>query len=102
MLTDRAQEVLRANTHLKGILIRLFTDVFKTGLLRSNERGMEKEACVFGTSDRSLLDSTWRQGLWMALDSGIPQCGYAMNKLAQMVIDGQKVTDGHELGPSRL
>lgn len=95
---ERAQEVLRAFPNVKGMQGSASTDVAGIGLA-IEERGMEKETCVFGTSLPSIAGQYLETGAVDGIGFWDPSvAGYAMNKLAQMVIDGQKVTDGMNLG----
>jgi len=95
---ERAQEVLRAFPNVKGMQGSASTDVAGIGLA-IEERGVEKETCVFGTSLPSIAGQYLETGAVDGIGFWDPSvAGYAMNKLAQMVIDGQKVTDGMNLG----
>lgn len=94
----KAQEVLRAFPNIKGMQGSASTDV--AGIGRAiEERGMEDATCVFGTS----LPSIAGQYLETAAVDGIgfwdpAVAGEAMNKLAVMVMNGEDVTDGMDLG----
>ncbi len=90
--------MLRAFPNVKGMQGSASTDVAGIGLA-IEERGMEKETCVFGTSLPSIAGQYLETGAVDGIGFWDPSvAGYAMNKLAQMVIDGQKVTDGMNLG----
>jgi simple sugar transport system substrate-binding protein len=95
---SKSQEVLRAFPNIKGMQGSASTDV--AGIGRAvEERGMEDTTCVFGTS----LPSIAGQYLETAAVDGIgfwdpAVAGEAMNKLAVMVMSGEEVTDGMDLG----
>ena len=95
---SKSQEVLRAFPNIKGMQGSASTDV--AGIGRTvEERGMEDKTCVFGTS----LPSIAGQYLETAAVDGIgfwdpAVAGEAMNKLAVMVMSGEEVTDGMDLG----
>jgi simple sugar transport system substrate-binding protein len=95
---ERAQEVLRAFPNVKGMQGSASTDVAGIGLA-IEERGLEDETCVFGTSLPSIAGQYLETGAVDGIGFWDPSvAGYAMNKLAQMVMDGQEVTDGMDLG----
>lgn len=95
---ERAQEVLRAFPNVKGMQGSASTDVAGIGLA-VEERGQEDETCVFGTSLPSIAGQYLETGAVDGIGFWDPSvAGYAMNKLAQMVMDGQEVTDGMDLG----
>jgi simple sugar transport system substrate-binding protein len=74
------------------------TDVAGIGLA-VEERGLEDETCVFGTSLPSIAGQYLETGAVDGIGFWDPSvAGYAMNKLAQMVMDGEEVTDGMDLG----
>ena len=95
---DKALELLRAYPKLKGFQGSSSLDV--PGIGRAvEERNLQGKLCVFGTG----LPSNTKQ----YLDSGAinqisfwdpADAGYAMNKVAQMVIDGKKIATGDDLG----
>ena len=95
---DKALEVLRTYPKLKGFQGSSSLDV--PGIGRAiEERSLQGKICVFGTG----LPSNTKQ----YLDSGAinqisfwdpADAGYAMNKVAQMVIDGKKIATGDDLG----
>lgn len=95
---ERAQEVLRAFPNVKGMQGSASTDVAGIGLA-IEERGLEDATCVFGTSLPSIAGQYLETGAVDGIGFWDPSvAGYAMNKLAQMVMDGQEVTDGMDLG----
>lgn len=94
----KAQEVLRAFPNVKGMQGSASTDV--AGIGRAiEERGMEADTCVFGTSLPSIAgqyletDAVDGIGFW---DPAV--AGEAMNKLAVMVMNGEEITNGMDLG----
>nr|WP_306268927.1 autoinducer 2 ABC transporter substrate-binding protein [Pararhizobium sp. IMCC3301] len=95
---EKAQEVLRAFPNIKGMQGSASTDVAGIGLA-VEERGMEDATCVFGTSLPSIAGQYLDTGAVDGIGFWDPSiAGYAMNKLAAMVIDGVAVTDGMDLG----
>ena len=95
---QKAQEVLRAYPNVKGMQGSASTDVAGIGLA-IEERGMEDATCVFGTSLPSIAEQYLDTGAVDGIGFWDPSiAGYAMNKVAQMVMDGEKVTDGMDLG----
>jgi len=95
---ERAQEVLRAFPSVKGMQGSASTDVAGIGLA-IEERGLEDETCVFGTSLPSIAGQYIETGAVDGIGFWDPSvAGYAMNMVAQMVIDGEEVTDGMDLG----
>lgn len=95
---QKAQEVLRAFPNVKGMQGSASTDVAGIGLA-IEERGMEDETCVFGTSLPSIAGQYLETGAVDGIGFWDPSvAGYAMNKLAMMVMNGEEVTDGMDLG----
>ncbi|MCY4167700.1 MAG: autoinducer 2 ABC transporter substrate-binding protein [Rhodobacter sp.] len=95
---ERAQEVLRAFPNVKGMQGSASTDVAGIGLA-IEERGLEDGTCVFGTSLPSIAGQYIETGAVDGIGFWDPSvAGYAMNMVAQMVIDGEEVTDGMDLG----
>ena len=95
---EKAQEVLRAFPNVKGMQGSASTDVAGIGLA-IEERGMEDATCVFGTSLPSIAGQYLETGAVDGIGFWDPSvAGYAMNKIAQMVMDGEEVTDGMDLG----
>lgn len=94
----KAQEVLRAFPNIKGMQGSASTDVAGIGLA-VEERGMEDRTCVFGTSLPSIAGQYLETGAVDGIGFWDPSvAGYAMNKLATMVMNGETVTDGMDLG----
>lgn len=94
----KAQEVLRAFPNIKGMQGSASTDV--AGIGRAiEERGKEDDTCVFGTSLPSIAGQYLETGAVDGIGFWDPAvAGEAMNKLAVMVMDGETVTDGMDLG----
>ncbi len=94
----RAQEVLRAFPNIKGMQGSASTDVAGIGLA-IEERGMEDDTCVFGTSLPSIAGQYMETGAVDGIGFWDPKiAGQAMNKVATMVMDGEEITDGMDLG----
>ena len=97
---QKVQEVLRAYPNIKGMQGSASTDVAGIGLA-IEERGLEDKTCVFGTSLPSIAGQYLETGAVDGIGFWDPSvAGYAMNKLATMVMQGEKVTDGMDLGLS--
>jgi simple sugar transport system substrate-binding protein len=95
---ERAQEVLRAFPNVKGMQGSASTDVAGIGLA-IEERGLEDATCVFGTSLPSIAGQYLETGAVDGIGFWDPSvAGYAMNKLAVMVMNGEEITDGMDLG----
>ena len=95
---QKAQEVLRAYPNVKGMQGSASTDVAGIGLA-VEERGMEDATCVFGTSLPSIAEQYLETGAVDGIGFWDPSlAGYAMNQVARMVMDGEEITDGMDLG----
>lgn len=95
---EKAQEVLRAFPNVKGLQGSASTDVAGIGLA-IEERGTADGTCVFGTSLPSIAGQYLDTGAVDGIGFWDPSvAGYAMNKLATMVMAGEAVTDGMDLG----
>ena len=95
---EKAQEVLRAYPNVKGLQGSASTDVAGIGLA-VEERGLADKTCVFGTSLPSIAGQYLDTGAVDGIGFWDPSvAGYAMNKIAQMVIDGKTIADGEDLG----
>lgn len=95
---EKAQEVLRAFPNIKGMQGSASTDVAGIGLA-IEERGLADTTCVFGTSLPSIAGQYLESGAVDGIGFWDPSvAGYAMNKLATMVMNGETVTDGMDLG----
>ena len=74
------------------------TDVAGIGLA-IEERGLEEQTCVFGTSLPSIAEQYLETGAVDGIGFWDPSlAGYAMNKVATMVMNDEEVTDGMDLG----
>ena len=94
----RAQEVLRAFPNVRGFQGSASTDVAGIGLA-IEERGMEDATCVFGTSLPSIAGQFLETGAVDGIGFWDPAvAGMAMNRLAVMVMNGEEITDGMDLG----
>ncbi|WP_116597004.1 autoinducer 2 ABC transporter substrate-binding protein [Primorskyibacter marinus] len=94
----KAQEVLRAFPDIKGMQGSASTDV--AGIGRAiEERGMEDDTCIFGTSLPSIAGQYLETGAVDGIGFWDPAvAGEAMNKIAVMLLNGEEVTDGMDLG----
>lgn len=94
----KAQEVLRAFPNVQGMQGSASTDV--AGIGRAiEERGMEDDTCVFGTSLPSIAGQYIETGAVDGIGFWDPAvAGQAMNQLALMVMNDEEVTDGMDLG----
>ena len=94
----KTQELLRAFPNVRGFQGSASTDVGGIGLALE-ERGMADDTCVMGTSLPSIASQYLETGAVDMISFWDPAlAGYAMNKLAVMLINGDKVTDGMDLG----
>ena len=95
---EKAQEILRAFPNVKGLQGSASTDVAGIGLA-IEERGLADKTCVFGTSLPSIAGRYIETGAVDGIGFWDPAvAGYAMNKLAVMVMNGEEVKDGMDLG----
>jgi simple sugar transport system substrate-binding protein len=95
---EKAKEILKKYPDIKGFQGSASTDV--AGIGRAvEEAGLNDKVCVYGTSLPSIAGKYIATGavdgigFWDPKDAGI-----VMNKVAQMVLDGKKITDGMDLG----
>lgn len=94
----RAQELLRAYPNLRGFQGSASTDVAGIGLA-IEERGLEDRTCVMGTSLPSISAQYLETGAVDKIFFWDPAlAGYVMNKLAVMVLEGQEIYEGMDLG----
>ncbi len=94
----KAQEVLRAHPDIKGMQGSASTDVAGIGLA-VEERGLEDATCIFGTSLPSIAGQYMETGAVDGIGFWDPKlAGKAMNKVASMVMAGEEITDGMDLG----
>jgi simple sugar transport system substrate-binding protein len=94
----KTQELLRKYPDLKGFKGSASTDVAGIGLA-IEERGLENKTCVVGTSLPSIAGQYLKSGAVKAINFWDPaDAGYLMQKIAVMLLKGEKVTDGMDLG----
>jgi simple sugar transport system substrate-binding protein len=94
----KTQELLRKYPNLKGFKGSASTDVAGIGLA-IEERGLQDKTCVVGTSLPSIAGQYLESGAVKAINFWDPaDAGYLMQKIAVMLLNGQKVTDGMDLG----
>jgi simple sugar transport system substrate-binding protein len=94
----KAKELLRAHPTIKGFQGSASTDAPGIGLA-VEEAGLEDKVVVVGTGVPSLVKKYLPTGAVRMIsfwDSSI--AGYLMNKIAVMVLNGQQITDGMDLG----
>ncbi len=95
---EKTKELLRKHPDLKGFQGSSSLDVIGIGRA-IEEAGLQSKTCVFGTGlpndSAKLLESGAIDGIsfWDPKDAGI-----VMNKIAKVLIDGQTVTNGMDLG----
>ena len=95
---EKAKEILAKHPDIKGFQGSASTDV--AGIGRAiEEAGLQDKVCVYGTSLPSIAGKYLETGavdgigFWDPKDAGI-----VMNKVAQMVLEGKKITNGMNLG----
>lgn len=95
-----AREVLRAFPNIKGFQGSASTDVAGIGQV-IEERGLEDNTCVMGTSLPSIGGQYIETGAVDAVFFWDPAiAGYVALQVAEMVLDGQTVETGMDLGQS--
>ena len=95
-----AREVLRAFPDIKGFQGSASTDVAGIGQV-IEERGLEDNTCVMGTSLPSIGGQYIETGAVDAVFFWDPAlAGYVALQIAEMVLDGQAVESGMNLGQS--
>ena len=96
--TTRRKEVLRAYPNIKGFQGSASTDV--AGIGRAiEEAGLQDKISVVGTSLPSIAGDLLTTGAIDAIGFWDPAvAGEACNKIALMVMNGEKVGDGTDLG----
>ena len=94
----KTQELLRAFPNVRGFQGSASTDVAGIGLALE-ERNMNADTCVVGTSLPSISTQYLETGAVDMISFWDPSlAGYAMNKLAVMLLDGQAPAEGMDLG----
>jgi simple sugar transport system substrate-binding protein len=93
----KTQELLRAFPNVRGFQGSASTDVAGVGLA-IEERGMNDDTCVVGTSLPSIATQYLDTGAVDMISFWDPAlAGYAMNTVAVMLLDGKEPTDGMDL-----
>lgn len=94
----KAKELLRVFPGVRGFQGSGSTDV--AGIGRAlEERGMAKDTCVVGTSLPSIAAQYLETGAVNMISFWDPSlAGYAMNKLAVMLLEGKAASNGMNLG----
>jgi len=94
----KTQELLRKFPNVKGFKGSASTDVAGIGLA-IEERGLQDKTCVVGTSLPSIANQYLESGAVKAINFWDPaDAGYLMQKIAVMLLKGEKITDGMDLG----
>lgn len=94
----KTQELLRAFPNVRGFEGSASTDVAGIGLALE-ERGMGDDTCVVGTSLPSIAAQYLDTGSVDMISFWDPSlAGYAMDKLAVMLLEGKTPADGMDLG----
>jgi simple sugar transport system substrate-binding protein len=94
----KTKELLRAHPNVKGFEGSASTDVAGIGLA-VEEAGLEDKTAVVGTSLPSIAKKYLPSGAVDMISFWDPaDAGYVSNKVAAMVLSGQKITDGMDLG----
>jgi simple sugar transport system substrate-binding protein len=94
----KTQELLRKFPNVKGFKGSASTDVAGIGLA-IEERGLQGKTCVVGTSLPSIANQYLESGAVNAINFWDPaDAGYLMQKIAVMLLNGEKITDGMDLG----
>jgi simple sugar transport system substrate-binding protein len=94
----KTKELLRTYPNLKGIQGSAATDVAGAGLA-IEEAGLAGKIAVVGTSLVSVSGKYLQSGSVSMISFWDPSlAGYVMNQLALMVLKGEKVTEGMNLG----
>ncbi|WP_366653599.1 autoinducer 2 ABC transporter substrate-binding protein [Fodinicurvata sp. EGI_FJ10296] len=92
------QELLRAYPDVRGFQGSASTDVAGIGLALE-ERGMAEDTCVVGTSLPSIANQYLETGAVDMISFWDPAlAGYAMNQLAVMMLEGEEIEAGMDLG----
>ncbi len=95
---QKAKEILAAYPNIKGFQGSASTDVAGIGLALE-EAGLQDKTTVVGTSLVSISKKYIESGAVDLISFWDPaDAGYAMNKLAVMMLDKQPITDGMDLG----
>ena len=94
----KTKELLRAHPNVKGFEGSASTDVAGIGLA-IEEAGLQDKTAVVGTSLPSIAKKYLQSGAVKMISFWDPaDAGYVSNKVAVLVLNGKKVTDGMDLG----
>jgi simple sugar transport system substrate-binding protein len=94
----KTKELLRAHPNVKGFEGSASTDVAGIGLA-IEEAGLQDKTAVVGTSLPSIAKKYLPTGAVKMISFWDPaDAGYVCNKVAVMILNGQKITDGMDLG----
>jgi simple sugar transport system substrate-binding protein len=92
------KELLKTYPDLKGFQGSAATDVVGVGQA-VEEAGLQDETCVVGTSITSYASEGLSTGAIDIASAWDPaMAGYAMNAVAQKLLNGEEITDGMDLG----
>lgn len=95
---EKAKELLKAHPNIKGFEGSASTDVAGIGQA-IEEAGLADKTVVVGTSLPSIAGKFLKTGAVDMIGFWDPaDAGYACNKIAMMFINGQKLTEGMDLG----
>src|SRR5262249_52804548 len=95
---EKMKELLVAHPNLKGIQSSAMGTAAGTGLA-VEERGLQAKVSIVGTSLPSVSGQYLKTGAVKMISFWNPgDAGYAMNKLAVMLLEGKKVQAGTDLG----
>ncbi len=94
----RTREILKAFPNLKGFIGSSAVDVAGAGLA-IEELGLADKTAVVGTSLVSVSGQYLKTGAVDMISFWDPaEAGYAMSKIAELVLDGKKIEEGMDLG----
>lgn len=95
---ELAKEILRANPDIRGFQSSAGNDVLGIGRA-IEEAGLSDQICLVGTGLPNPSADLLETGAIDAIGFWDPRnAGMAMNAVAQMLLDGQELTDGMDLG----
>jgi simple sugar transport system substrate-binding protein len=95
---QKMKELLIAHPTLKGVQTSAMGTAAGAGLA-VEERGLQKQVAIVGTSLASVSGQYIKSGSVRMISFWDPAlAGYAMNKIAVMMLEGQKITAGTNLG----
>jgi simple sugar transport system substrate-binding protein len=95
---EKAKEILRKHPDIKGFQGSSSLDVLGIGRA-VEEAGLIGKVCVYGTSLPSMAGKLIESGAVNGIGFWDPKdAGLAMNKVAQLLLEGKRVTTGTNLG----